>query len=1108
MSRNVLQETDYTFNPSTYTLTINERWIRPERIMLITNVTRNVTLYNFSDPSTSYTSVTSVDNGTGILSTVIVLNPAKFSGATMLSTDNIQVYVDEYAQTITPDETLTDGAQKQRVSTPQSLIDTDFEYSVQPSKWESIFLTSNYPSFFAKPNGGNSISATSIYGDGTSPRSIITVTASSPHGLLPGQVVNVQETQNYRVEGTFQVLSAPTIYTFTYRARGVVSGETIYQNDSVVYGGDVFDGAHIPGGNFAGLGTLPLGQALTSSNTMNPWSASTDNGTPSTITVAFQYPHGIFPGATISISGTNSFDGDYVIKQVPTVNTLVFTAYQQYGSVSVPSTGRIITKSDGYVIHRPYDAGVAITTYNNVPGLQAIRQTRRYFRYQAGKAIQFSTGAKLTPTFNIDAISMGAGSVGLQTVTVTTLEDHGLQAGAVVYIENIQTLNSNGYNPYNGSFTVTSVTNSNVFQYKVTLTQAVSFSDLTPNGQSSYAHAVNWWGAETRSGMFDEQNGFFFAYDGQQLYVNRRHSEKVLSGRLNVTQYSPLITGIGTQFRKQIVAGQKIVIKGSSYLVTAISSDTQLYIAPAYKGVSQTGARATITQNIRVPQASWNMDKCDGTGPSGYNLDPKRMQMIYIDYSWYGAGTIRFGVRGPRGNIIYVHRIVNSNVNQLAYQKSGNLPARYEVDNSPITYGKMVAGGSGVLGSQLASNDTIMYVQADSIWEWATPGYILVKDDTNLEIMQISSIGVLNTSLNAYPITITQRRASVTLTYPDQPFTYSGTLNPVTFATDSSFTGTGGNAQVSVLPITQTCAPIIQHWGSSVVMDGGYQADLLPIFTAGMTKYQTVAAGVTRPLIAIRVAPTVDNAQARNFGIRELINRMALQLQSVGVQTNGSYRIDVILNPSSISYNTLTTTQLASTRTSVAGLSGQSTITIADAGLNTGGTTGLQVGMMVSGTGIGAGAYITAINGSVVYLSAANSTNVSGTITFTPQSGYTGLPNDWTRDSVGQSSLAQAIFFDNGYGQGAIQSSSAVVQGGDSIFSFFSENGGGSSNYNSSVYSLIGAKDIGNSYMSGNGNVSTPGFPNGPDVLVISATNIGASSSQISARVSWTEAQA
>jgi len=1110
VARNVLLETDYTFDPSSYTLTIKNRWIRPERVMLITNVTKNVVLYNFSDSTKSTTSWTKTDNGNATYNTVIVLNSAAFLSTTMASTDYVQVYIDDYATINIPEETLLDGAQKQRVSQPQSLMDTDFEYSVQPSKWEALFLASNYPSFFAKPNGGNAIAVSSIIGDGISPRSIVTVTTTNPHGLVPGGVVNVQETLNYRAEGTFTVLTAPTVYTFTYRARGVVTGDVNYLNLTSVYAGDVFDGAHIPGGNYPGLGAIPGG-----TNNMNTWTAQTDGAIPSNITVTFQYPHGLYPGITVSVSGTNAWDGDYLVKQVPTTNQIIFTATQQYGSLFTPTTSRIIAKSDGYVIHRPYDAGVAITTYNNVPGLQAIRQSRRYFRYQAGKSIQFSTGAKLTPTFNLDSISLSSLNAGLQTVTVTTVEDHGLQAGAVIFMENVVVGNATQYNPFNGSFTVSNVINANVFQYQITITSGLSLADQTPSGQYAYAHAVQWQGAECRTGMYDEQNGFYFAYNGQTLSVVRRHSEKLISGRVNVTYGSPAVTGIGTYFRRQLSVGQKIVIKGSSYLVTAIASDTLLYVAPAYKGVSTVGNRVTVTQNLQFTQAQWNMDKCDGTGPSGYVIDIKKMQMVYIDYSWYGAGTIRFGVRGPRGQIIYVHRISNNNVNQLAYQKSGNLPARYEVDNSPIVFSKMVAGSAGTIGSALTATDTTMYV--DNVTNWPSSGTIIVRDDTNVELMNYSAVGAFNSTAQGYPVTISGRRASVTLNYPDVPFTYTATQNQVVFTADSSMTGVGGSAQVSVQPINQNCAPIIQHWGSSVVMDGGFQTDLLPIYTAGMTKYATLLAGTTRPLLAIRVAPSADNAIARNYGVRELINRMALQLQSVAVQTNGSYRIDCILNPSYLGYTNWTTSQLAFNRTTVNATSGSNQLTITDTGtLNTTTVTGMQIGMLVSGNGnIPANAYITNIQGNIVTLNVSTTGAITnGTVTFTPTTGYTGLPNDWTRDQVGNSSLAQTIYFDNtGNGQGQVPYTTAsptpsgTLVGGDSVFSFYTENGSGSS-FNSSVYSLVGGKDIGNSALSGNGNVSSPGFPNGPDVLVVTATNIGTGNSQIAARISWTEAQA
>jgi len=232
---------------------------------------------------------------------------------------------------------------------------------------------------------------------------------------------------------------------------------------------------------------------------------------------------------------------------------------------------------------------------------------------------------------------------------------------------------------------------------------------------------------------------------------------------------------------------------------------------------------------------------------------------------------------------------------------------------------------------------------------------------------------------------------------------------------------------------------------------------------------------------------------------------MQLQLASIGVSTNGQFRIDGILNPSSILYNNYTAASLATTRSSVSGTSGINTITIGDAT----GTTGIIPGMTVTGSGIGANAQIASVAANVVTLSVANSGTVSGTITFTPRTGFTGLPDDWSRDLVGSGSLAQVIYFDNsGPGAGNVQTASGRVIGGDSVASFFTENGGGGSNYNVSNYDLRTVRDLGNSVISGDGNISSPSYPNGPDLLVLTATNIGSAIANISARISWIEAQA
>jgi hypothetical protein len=52
MAKKVLLDTYYTFSPSTDTVVI-PRVIQRENLMLITNVTTNQVIYNFSDPELS-----------------------------------------------------------------------------------------------------------------------------------------------------------------------------------------------------------------------------------------------------------------------------------------------------------------------------------------------------------------------------------------------------------------------------------------------------------------------------------------------------------------------------------------------------------------------------------------------------------------------------------------------------------------------------------------------------------------------------------------------------------------------------------------------------------------------------------------------------------------------------------------------------------------------------------------------------------------------------------------------------------------------------------------------------------------------------------------------
>jgi hypothetical protein len=80
---------------------------------------------------------------------------------------------------------------------------------------------------------------------------------------------------------------------------------------------------------------------------------------------------------------------------------------------------------------------------------------------------------------------------------------------------------------------------------------------------------------------------------------------------------------------------------------------------------------------------------------------------------------------------------------------------------------------------------------------------------------------------------------------------------------------------------------------------------------------------------------------------------------------------------------------------------------------------------------------------------------------------------------------------------------STTVSGGEVTGGFFVGGTGGVQ------IDLGDVRDLGNSILGGGTTGTTTGiYPDGPDTLHIVATNIGAASATVYARLSWTEAQA
>jgi hypothetical protein len=971
----------YTFTPGTATITIPHRIIPRNQLLLVVNVSSNTVLYNFSDPDLTLASYVCPYDTTG---TRFVLN---FDTSAMSSSDSIMIMEDEEVTRIDFSEVAQDPTNKLRIAAPQSLIDTDFEYGLQPIKWESFGMVQNIQSFWFR-GGGNGLDVSAIsaaaIGSGTSSgRSIITVTTATPHNLSSGDVVSVSGTTNPLAEGTFFVTSIASTVQFTYAAKGSIGAGSIYTPYVGVQGGSRYDSNNLSS-------NIVLSSTVTALSSDNASTSTALSG--SMVTVITGGRHGLLKGSPIMLmsSTTTSVNGSWSVYDVPTSNSFRFvTVGERLPAVVVSSTAAIYVNPEVNFIHRSSDGGVLINSNVVQEGISAIRQTRRYFRYQSGKGIQMSTGTKFTPTLDINSISSAGTSV-----TVSVQQPLTFATGVTITISDVET-NDGMVNNYNGSYSVVSVDPQNRnFTYFTT-----SNTDLAPGGQG-FATIKNFKGSVVRCGMFDFQNGFYFEYDGTTLFAVRRDSVKEGMGTLNVTNGSSSLVGVGTKFSKQLVPGDYMVIRGQSYLITSVDADNNLSISPKYRGTTLSGVRFNITRNTRFPQSTWNLDRCDGAGPSGFLLDIAKMQMCYIDYTWYGAGTIRFGFRDANGNVIYCHRIANNNRNFAAYMRSGNLPARYEVTNIG-PYGPLISGDVNTRGVSLSSAAGSLVVENGEYWP--NSGLAAIQQGDNVEYFTYGAKAV-NTAIGGY-----------TLSGLDRRVTPGGSTSNLTFTIPEYYGGTSGNSSVAYVTfVGADVAPVISHWGTSVIMDGGFDEDRSIVFSYGKRTSQNIAAGTSIAIVSIRLAPAVDNSIVGALGQREIVNRMQLKLSSIDTNARGPLLIQGFLNPKNF-------------------------------------------------TGAGAPA----------------------------------LPGTWSFTSVvtaiGSGSLAQVIDH---------TSNNTTIQQGEQIFAFFADSGVNS-------YNLGDVRDLGNCAIGGDGSNIAPGFPNGPDVLTIVATNVSSGAVTLQGvRISWTEAQA
>ena len=184
-----------------------------------------------------------------------------------------------------------------------------------------------------------------------------------------------------------------------------------------------------------------------------------------------------------------------------------------------------------------------------------------------------------------------------------------------------------------------------------------------------------------------------------QLSINGDSGDKVIRQTLLVQRYVPGRTStvsfaitLGTPvegIRKRLgmfnQAGDGFWFEDSGVWVDGV---------PQYNCTVSNGG-----SDIVVPRSAWNGDKLDGTSSSGITADPTKIQLVNIEYEWYGAGEVKFGwVIDGATHVVHTHQ--NANRYDRPWAQTPFLPIRVEMEALTTVAGgpyTMLQGSNSVI---------------------------------------------------------------------------------------------------------------------------------------------------------------------------------------------------------------------------------------------------------------------------------------------------------------------------------------------------------------------------------------------------------------------------
>lgn len=275
--------------------------------------------------------------------------------------------------------------------------------------------------------------------------------------------------------------------------------------------------------------------------------------------------------------------------------------------------------------------------------------------------------------------------------------------------------------------------------------------------------------------------------------------------------------------------------------------------------------RSTVGNTTSISEtatsANWNIDKFDGTGPSGLTLDFTKSQIFVMDFQWLGVGRVRCGF-DIDGIMYYAHEFLHANRTAGVFMSTPSLPIRWEIRNTGVT------SGSSTLAAICAAVQSEGGTEEESWTFNCTTGNTGVTcSTTDKGVIAFRLKGNVQNQMNR----VTARLSGYNM-----------------FASQSCFFTVyhlANAAQISGTPVWSNVSTNSSHceFTTNFNLIGGYVANSLPINGGFISTAQGSANGSNQTLITSKKARIYQNYDSTDSEI------IAIVAQRIGNQDSVIY---------------------------------------------------------------------------------------------------------------------------------------------------------------------------------------------------------------------------